>query len=104
MRQNQIVTILLKQVFKQTVGGVEEKSEITAIPNKYKDTLDNLIDSSDIEFPYYLDFLNQLELIDKGSRNMPKSKDNSPTFLEKDCLDKNILNTSLESALKIQDF
>lgn len=49
--QNKIVTIFQKQVLKQTVGGAEGKSEIVAIPNKYKDTLNNLINSSDIEFP-----------------------------------------------------
>ncbi len=31
------------------MGGEKEKSEIAAIPNKYKDTLDDLIDSSDAE-------------------------------------------------------
>lgn len=46
-RQNQIVTILRKQVVKQAVGKIEENFEITAIPNRYKDTIDDLIDSSD---------------------------------------------------------
>ncbi len=31
------------------MGRVEEKSEIVAISNKYKDTLDDLMDSSDAE-------------------------------------------------------
>ncbi len=31
------------------MGGAEGKSEIVVIPNKYKNTLDNLIDSSDVE-------------------------------------------------------
>lgn len=43
--QNQIVLILKKRVVKQTLGGSKENSEIMTIPNKYKDTLDNLIDS-----------------------------------------------------------
>lgn len=39
-------------------GGIEEKFEITAIPNIYKNTLNDLIDSLDIKFldwSYYLD-------------------------------------------------
>ncbi len=47
--QNRIVAILRKQVLKQAVGGVEKKSEIAMIFNKYKDTLDDLMDSSDAE-------------------------------------------------------
>ncbi len=31
------------------MGGVEGKSEIVAIPNKYQDTLDDFINSSDAE-------------------------------------------------------
>ena len=80
---------------------MEEKSEIAAIFNKYKDTFDNLIDSSNIESLNYLDSPNWLELIDKRSCNIPKSRDGSLTFLEKDCLDKDILIMSLEPALKI---
>ena len=37
---------------------VEGKSEIAVIPNKYKDTLNDLIDSSDIESSNHLDSLN----------------------------------------------
>ena len=48
--QNRIITIFWEQVLKQVVGGAEGKSEIVAIPNKYKNTLDDLIDSSDTEF------------------------------------------------------
>ena len=86
------------------IGGAEEKSEIEAIFNKYKNTFDDLIDSLDIESLDHLDSLNWPGLIDKGSRNAPKSKDGSPTFLEKDCLDKDISIISLESTLKIWDF
>ena len=103
MRQNQIVTILQKQVLKQTVERAEGKSKITAIFNKYKDTLDNLIDSSNIESPDYPDSSNWLRLIDKGLYNTLKSKDGSPTFLEEDCLDEDISITSLEPTSKIQD-
>ncbi len=48
-RQARIMVILRKRVFKQEVRGAEGKSEIAAIPNKYKDTLDDLIDSLDTE-------------------------------------------------------
>ena len=39
---------------KQAVGGAKQKSEILAIPNRYKDTLDDFIDSSDLEHPEML--------------------------------------------------
>ena len=48
-RQDRIIVLLRKKVIKQAVGGAEQKSEILAIPNQYKDTLDDLIDSSDLE-------------------------------------------------------
>ncbi len=47
------------------VGGVEGKSEIAAIPNKYKDTLDDFIDSSDTESPDRPDSLGWPRLVDK---------------------------------------
>ncbi len=40
------------------VGEIVEKSEIVTIFNKNKNTLDDLIDSSDIKSLEYLDFLN----------------------------------------------
>lgn len=46
-----MITILWKRVFKQIVGGAKEKSEIVIILNKYKDTLNDLIDISNIESP-----------------------------------------------------
>ena len=105
LHQNQIVIIFWKRVLKQAVRGAEEKSEITAIPNKYKDTLDNLINSSDIEFSDYPNSPNWPGLIDtKRSRNAPKFKNGSPTFLKKDCLDEDISITLLEPVPKICDF
>ena len=83
---------------------MEEKSEIVAISNKYKNTFDDLIDSSDIASPDHPDSWNWPGLIDKRSRNTPKSKNGSPTFLEKNCLDEDILITSLKLAPKIWDF
>ena len=86
------------------VGKVVKKSKILWILNKYKNTLDNLIDSLDTEFLDYLDSRNRSRLIDKGLRNALKSRDGSPTFLEKDCLNENISITLLELAFKIQDY
>ena len=104
LRQNQIITTLWKQVPKQTVRGAEGKSEIMAIPNKSKNTLDNLIDSLDAKFLDHLDSPNWQELIDKRSCNIPKSRDGSPTFSKEDRLDEDISITSLEPAPTIWNF
>ena len=52
--QDRIIVLLRKKVIKQIVEGAEQKSEILAIPNRYKDTLDDLVDSSDLEHPEML--------------------------------------------------
>ncbi len=81
---------------------MEEKSEVAVISNNYKDTFDDLIDSSDtksLDRPDSLDWPGQ---IDKGSRNTPRSRGGSPTLSEEDCLDEDVLITSLELAPKIQ--
>lgn len=102
--------IFRKQVLKQTVGEVEKKSEITIIPNKYKETFDNLIQYSNTESsdwpdsPDGPDFQHQPEPIDKRSCNAPRSRGCLSIFLKKDCLDEDVLVTSLESALMIRDF
>ena len=57
-----------------------------------------------MEFPDHLDFMNWSKVINKESRNMPKSRNGLPTFLEKDYLDKNISIMSLKLAPKIQNF
>ena len=74
-----------------------------AIPNKYKDTLDDLIDSSDIKSPDQPESPDWLGLIDKGIRNASRSRGASPSLLEaeEDCLDKDVLVTSLKLAPKI---
>ena len=79
----------------------EGKSEIAAIPHKYKDPYDDLIDSSDTESPDWPDSLDRPGLIDKGSRNAPRFRDGLPTLLEGDFLDKDVPVTSLEPASKI---
>ncbi len=69
-----------------------------AIPNIYKDTLDNLIDSLDTESSDWLDSPNRPGLIDKRSRNAPRSRGGSPTLSEENRLDVHVL---LEPAPKI---
>ena len=53
-RRDRIIVLLRKKVIKQAVGGAKQKSEILAIPNRYKDILDDLIDSLDLEHPEML--------------------------------------------------
>ena len=53
-RRDCIIVLLRKKVIKQAVGGAKQKFEILAIPNQYKDTLDDLVDSSDLEHPEML--------------------------------------------------
>ena len=82
---------------------MERKSEIAVICNKYKNTLDDLNDSLDINLLDQLKSLDWIELIDKETYNIFNSKSTSPGFLEEDCLDKNILVMLLELAPKIWD-
>ena len=76
-----------------------------AIPNKYKDTLDDLIDSLDTEFPDQPEFPDQLGPFDKGTRNAPRSRGASLSLSEKeeDCLDDDVLVTSLKLSPKTRD-
>ena len=53
-RRDYIIVLLRKKVIKQAVGGTGQKSEILVIPNRYKDTLDDLVNSSDLEHPEML--------------------------------------------------
>lgn len=92
-------------MLKQAVGKAEEKSEIVVILNKYNNTLDDLIESSDTEFLDWLESLdqpkslNRLGLVDKRTRNTPRSRDSSPTLLKEDCNDVSVI--SFEWASKI---
>ncbi len=72
-----------------------------AIPNKYKDTLDDLIDSSDTESLDHPNSPNRPGLIDKGSRNALKFRGGSPIFVEEDRLDEDVSIMSLEPVPKI---
>lgn len=66
-----------------------KNSEIRAILNRYKNTLDEFIDSLDtkpLDWP---------ELINKGLRNTPKSKSSLMGLLEGNYLDEDISGMSL---------
>ncbi len=64
------MAMLKKRVFKQAIMRGQEKSEILSIPNKYKDILEDLVDSSDIKHPA---IPRQINL---PSNDIPSSKDN----------------------------
>ena len=53
-RRDCIIVLLRKKVIKQAVRGAKQDFEILVIPNQYKDTLDDLVDSSDLEHPKML--------------------------------------------------
>ncbi len=96
------MSILRKKVLKQAVGEAKEKSEIAEIPNKYKDTLDDFIDSLDTESPDRPDSPTWPGQIDKGSQNAPRSRGGSPTLSEENRLNKDVPVISLEPRPKIQ--
>lgn len=68
-----------------------------AICNRYKDTLDHFINNSDIESP------NSPGLIDKRSRNTPKSEGSLTGVLEGNYLDKDVSDRSSWLARKTGD-
>lgn len=76
----------------------KEKSEIVAIPNKYKNILDDFIDNSDIMFP------DCQRPIDKESYNVSRSENSLIGLLERDCLDQDLLHLLLGLALKTPNF
>ena len=96
-RQHQIVSIFKKRVVKQAIRGKVENSEIVAIHNQYKETLDDLIDSSDLELSDWAG------PIDERSRNTPISKWSSTDLLEGNCLDKDLSDKLSRLAPKTQD-
>ena len=69
---------------------MEGKSEIAAIANKYKATLNDLIDSPDTKSPSEPESPNRPESIDKETRNACRSESALPSFSGEDCLDKDI--------------
>lgn len=62
---------------------------MVAIPNRYKNTLDDFIDSLDPEF------LDWPRLIDKKLHNMPKTKNSLVGFLLENYLNEDVLDKSL---------
>lgn len=92
-----MVIIFRKQVVKQRIGKIKENSEIVAILNKYKVTLNDLIDNSDAKSP------DQLGLINKRLYNALKSENSPRGFLKQDCLDDDVLNRSSRLAPKSED-
>ena len=85
------------------VKGVKGKSKIPAILNKYRNTHDDLINSSDIESLNHPNSSNWPRLIDKESHNTLKFRGGLSTFLEEDYLDEDVSIMLLESAPKIYD-
>ena len=53
---------------------IKKKSKIMAISNKYKDILNHFINSLDIQFLDWLNFLNWPKQINQKSYNIFKSK------------------------------
>lgn len=76
----------------------EKNFKSVIIFNKYKDTLDDLIDSSDL--------ISLLGLISTKFYNMSKFKSGSTSFPKKNCFNENVLasDTSSERVLKTRDF
>ena len=72
-------------------------SEIVAISNQYKDTLDDLIDSSDPESP------DRAGPIDERSRNAPMSEGSLADLSERDCWNENLPDRSSRLAPKTED-
>ena len=65
-------------------GGGVGNSEIIAIPNRYKDTLDELIDILDLEFPDWVG------PIDERSRNISIFEGSLTELSKWDCLDEDL--------------
>ena len=78
-------------------GGGVKNSEIVAIPNQYKNTLDDFIDNLDLKLPDWAG------PIDEKSRNAPMSENSLADFLGKDCLDEDLLDKLSQLAPKIGD-
>ncbi len=76
-RQDHNMAILKKRVLKQAIKKGQERLKILLNSNKYKDTLEDLIDSSDVE---HLAIPKQIDLL---SNNISDSKDD-PSNPKKD--------------------
>lgn len=74
------------------------------VSNKHKDTLDNLIDSFNIQSANLSEFLDLLKSCNKVTYNISRSKSASSTFLGKNYLNKDIAIKLLQLEPKNQDF
>lgn len=83
--QDYIMVILRKQIFKQAVEEIEGKTKILTIFNKYKNTFEDFIDSSNIESS------DISKTVDKGLHNIMLSSKN---HLIEPKLDENLLDGS----------
>ena len=75
---------------------MKENLEIVAISNRYKNTLDDLIDRSDVKSP------DPPKPMKKRSRNALKSEGSPIRLLEGDCLDKDVSDKSLQLIQKTE--
>lgn len=92
-----MIIIFRKQHVKQAVGRVGGQFKIMVIPNKYKDTLDNFIDGSDLES------LDHPGPINEGSRNARRSENSSTRLLKGGHLDENVSDKSTCWAHETED-
>lgn len=72
----------------------EKNSDILVIANRYKNTLNDLIDSSDPD--------SSPKLIDERFCNTPRSGDSLTSFLNKNCFYKNVLALDRLSQLPLK--
>lgn len=77
-RRDHIIILLKKRVIKQAVGGAKQKSEILEISNRYKDTLNDLVDNSDLELP------ETLRLNGQRQGNLTPNFEDKPVDIETD--------------------
>ena len=77
------MAIFKKYVLKQAIRGRQEKLKILLIPNKYKDIIEDLVDSSNVK---YSAILRQIDLPSNDIANF-KNNPNNPK-MDNDLLDR----------------
>lgn len=97
LRQYQIVSIFKKLVVKQKVEYKKRNIKIIAIFNRYKNNLEDFIDSLDLKSP------DQTRLIDKRSYNICNSKSSLARLSKSDYLDEKFPNWSSQLAFWIKN-
>lgn len=85
------------------VQKVKKKFEIIILPKRYEDSLDELVESLDIDSLDWTNSLNLLRVIDKRSCNVYKFRSDLLTLIKVHCLDDNIKVISLELTSKIHN-